>query len=139
MNKEPDENLELIKRRLATLRKLPGYKSYNIKIGQFNIRLYANADYSDPPNIELTRVTDYKKVTLEIWEDHNIFDCTSNVHINARLKVELFTDSRFADFYEELRYSKNEFDWQQGRLMPITIVCDVINQIYRIDSLIAFQ
>jgi hypothetical protein len=142
MNRELEENLNnsyLVKRRLATLKKLPGDRCFHLKIGDFHIRLYANADYSNPPNIELPRVTDYKNVTFELWEDYNHLDPNTNLIVKGRLKIELYSDYRFALFYEELKYTKEDFNWRQGRLMPIPIVCDLIKHIDRINELVAFH
>ncbi len=149
MNKELDENLNnsyLVKRRLATLRKLPGDKCYHLKVGDFHIRLFTNADYSNPPNKELPRVTDYKNVTLEIWEDVSSYDTKRTSYwesvkggIGKRAKVELSKDYRFADYYSECKYTKDEWDWQQGRLMPISVICDIIKYVDRIVELTAFH
>lgn len=142
MNRDLEEKLNnsyLVRRHLATLRKLPGDRCFQLKLGSFQVRLYANADYSDPPNVELPRVIDYKNVSFELWEDHDTLDPNTNVLVRGRLRVELHSDYRFSEFYNELRYSKDDYVWRQGRLMPIAVVCDLIKHIDRINELLAFH
>jgi len=147
MNRYLDEKLDnsyLVKRRLSTLRKLPGDRCFQFNIGDFQIRLLTNAEFSDPPNKELERVTDYEAVTLEIWEESTSTPKygSYSAHYSAmgvRVRVELTTDPRFADFYSELRYTRNQWDYQNGKLMPIPIVCDLIKHVDRINELVAFQ
>lgn len=139
MNRELEENLNnsyLVRRRLATIRKLPGDACYFLLIGDFVIRMYTNAEYSDPPNKELPLVS-YERVTVEVWENSESDPKIRSV--GYRKQVQLWHDYRFAEYYKELKYTNNEHNWKNGILMPLPVVCDLIKYVDRIVELTAFH
>lgn len=105
-------------------------------MGNFVVRMYTNAEYSEPSNKELPLLS-YKKVTVEVWENNE--SDPKLKHIGYRKEIQLWNDYRFKDFYEENKYTDNEFDWKNGILMPIPVLCNLIKYIDRINELVAFH
>lgn len=137
MNRELEESLKnsyLVRRRLSCLRKLKGDACYQLNIGDFAVRMFTNAEYSDPKNRELNSLTDYKAVTVEVWEDQ-----PTGTAIGKRTTINLSQDYRFSETWKELRWTSDEFEWSHGILVPLHVVCDLIKHIDRISELLAFH
>lgn len=129
MNKELEESLNnsyLVRRRLATLRKLEGDPFYQLKIGAFNIRMYTNANYSDPVNREFKSVIEYNFVSVQIWE----------ITDNNQICINPSTDYRFNNFYEENMKNSGS---RLSVSITIPILCDLIKHIDRIVELTPFH
>lgn len=143
MNRELEENLNnsyLVKRRLSTLRKLPGDACYILDVERFSVRMYTNAEFSNPPNRELP-LLNYKTVTVEVWEDMG--PDTSSIYtggiIHMRREINFSTDYRFKNFVEEKTTNQ---EWRATRSraeMSIVTLCDFIKYVDRIVELTAFH
>ncbi len=143
MNRELEESLKnsyLVRRRLSTLRKLEGDACYILNVERFQVRMYTNAEFSEPPNKELP-LTAYKAVTVEVWEDKGPDTSPHNVGgiLHLRGEVQLWNDYRFKDFYEENKWTDKDWQWKNGSLMPLSVVCDLIKHIDRIVELTPFH
>lgn len=135
MNRELEESLKnsyLVRRRLSALRKLPGDACYILNIDKFMVRMYTNAEFSIPANRELPNLTDYKAVTVEVWEQVSSSE-------NRRVEVYLNSDPRFESFIEDNRWSDQDWKIRTGSHMPVPVLCDLIKYIDRIAELNAFH
>jgi len=141
MSKELSE----VKRKLAALRKEAGRACYILSIDPFSMYLYTNAEFSDPPNKELP-LTSYKAVTVELWEKGISETASSHATtqiggkvVEVKSSIDLWKDYRFADFWEEVKWTDNEFNWKFGNLVPMPIVYELVNQVDRIVELTPFH
>lgn len=137
MNRDLEESLNnayLVRRRLSGLVKLKGEAYYRLDVGHFNIRMYTNAEYSDPKNKELSSLMAYKAVTVEVWEDQ-----PTGSAVGKRNMINLAQDYRFSEIWKELKWTEDEFEWMHGILAPIHVVCDLIKHTDRIVELTPFH
>lgn len=122
------DTIETTKKYLSLLIKQKGYNYYPVIIGNFRIDVKTNAEWSNPPNIEYRSLTQYKTVSVEVWEGPSPW---MHVHCNR--------DYRFKKFYENV-IKKTEDDWTFGTCYGVDIqtLCELVMYVYKIYKLSVF-
>lgn len=126
------DSIENVKKHLSTLIKKKGYSHFTCELDKFLIRIYTNADYSDPPNIEYNNLTKYKEITVELYsipEDKKI-DITP---------VSLRTDYRFKKMFSEIQMVDYLSLFGYVTRLSVDGLCKLIIHINRINKLNLFQ
>lgn len=131
---ENTKNLYVIKRRLADLKKRPGYNDYVYYVGKYALHIYTNS-IQDPASLDPNdSVVKYDKVDVNLHEE--------NPRTNSYRIISLRDDSRFSN-YKPIQY--NFFDGPNGRInlsdgreMPVIYVCELIKYLHRLSNLSAF-
>lgn len=127
------KNLYVIKRKLAELKKRPGYNDYVYYIGNFALHMYTNS-IQDParldPNDSLVK---HEKLDITLHE------ITKNKTDHL---IDLRGDSRFKE-YRPIIYNFWEgpngiVNLSDGREMPLIFVCELIKYLHRLSKLTAF-
>jgi hypothetical protein len=130
---ENTKNLYVIKRRLAELKKRPGYNDFVYYVGRFALHMYTNS-IQDPASLDPDdTVVKYDKLDVSLHEiSKNGIDTI----------VGLSSDPRFREYrpiiYNFFESPNGLVNLGDGREMPLTYVCELVKYLHRLSKLTAF-
>jgi bifunctional pyridoxal-dependent enzyme with beta-cystathionase and maltose regulon repressor activities len=121
-------NVKSVKNYLGTLFKPRGYNHVPIRIGDFIVKIFTNADWSNPPNVEYNNILKYTTVSVEIWENTKKY-----------IKIRVNMDPRFKSFYQNIKKNNREdFSlemWGTYYNIDIDMLSELLIYVYKLSKL----
>lgn len=128
---EYPKNLYVIRRKLAKLRKPPGYGDWQYEVGNFRLSILPAFDEKDT---ETECLLDFEHVDISLTEG----DKNGN-----RKFVTLRDDPRFKSYqplmYDVINTPNGSINMSNGHNMPIPTLLELIKYLHRLSDLIAFM
>jgi len=123
-------NLYIIKRRLAELKRSKFYPNYQYYVGRFKVYIHCNYN-SDNPDIKLLNCNQFDVGVYEL-ERYDV-----PTHLDLRI------DARFSS-YKPIMYNYFEgpngiVNFSDGLDMPLVNLCELIKYLHRLSNLTAFM
>lgn len=124
------KNLYVIRRKLAVLRKPPGYGDWQYDVGNFRLSILP----AFGEDKETDCLLDFEKVDVSITE--------RNKNGNSKF-VTLREDSRFKNYepvmYDVIKTPNGIINMSNGHGMPIPTLLELIKYLHRLTNLTAFM
>jgi hypothetical protein len=130
---ENAKNIYVIRRKLASIQRVPGRSHYEFDVGNFTVFIYTSGVQDIKPEGPHKYLTDYKVVDVVLNESTKKGSTSS---------ISLIEDARFKN-YEPIRYNTTTtpngvINLSDGRNMPMLQLCELIRYLYRLSNLTAF-